>query len=115
MVNRFATIAVEDLAINRLVHNHCLSKSIHDAAWGEFATILSSKAESAGRKYIAVNPAYTSQDCSACGHRQVMPLVERVYRCSCCGVHLDRDLNAALNIRALGQQSLDSGPRSSRL
>ena len=115
LVNRFGVLAIEDLSISRMVHNHCLSKSIMDAAWGQFSEILSSKAASAGRECIKVNPAYTSQDCSGCGHRQAMPLAERVYRCSCCGLHLDRDLNAALNIRARGQPSLDSGPRSPRL
>jgi len=64
------------------------------------------KAEEAGRRYVAVNPAYTSQDCSRCHHRQVMPLSERTYHCPCCLLSLDRDLNAALNIRAVGLHSL---------
>ena len=106
IVNRFQVIAVEDLAVNRMVHNHCLAKSIHDVAWSQFTTCLSYKAENAGRSFVAVNPAYTTQDCSRCGHRQTVPLGERVYSCSCCGLHLDRDLNASLNIRALGLQSL---------
>lgn len=115
LVNRFGTLAVEDLSVNRMVHHHCLAKSIHDAAWGQFAQVLASKAESAGRQYVAVNPAYTSQDCSQCGHRQVMPLDKRVFDCPCCGAHLHRDLNASLNILALGQQSLGLASRSSRL
>jgi transposase len=53
-----------------------------------------------------VNPAYTSQTCSTCGHRQKMPLDVRVFDCPCCHVQLDRDLNAALNIRSLGLQAL---------
>ncbi|MGH2583278.1 MAG: RNA-guided endonuclease InsQ/TnpB family protein, partial [Dehalococcoidia bacterium] len=97
------------------VHNHCLAKSIHDAAWGRFTAILSDKAACAGRRFITVNPAYTSQSCSRCGHRQHMSLSERVYQCPRCGLHLDRDHNAALNIAALGQQSLGLVPRSSRL
>jgi putative transposase len=102
LVNRFQVIAVEDLSVNRMVHNHCLAKSISDAAWAAFAAMLSFKAAWAGRSFIAVNPAYTSQDCSACGHRQKMPLSDRVYRCPCCGLDMDRDHNAALNILALG-------------
>jgi putative transposase len=102
LVNRFQVIAVEDLSVNRMVHNHCLAKSISDAAWAAFAAMLSFKAAWAGRSFIAVNPAYTSQDCSACGHRQKMPLSDRVYRCPCCGLEMDRDYNAALNILALG-------------
>lgn len=106
LVNRFQVIAVEDLAVNRMVHNHCLAKSIMDAAWSQFTACLSYKAENAGRSFVAVGPAYTTQDCSRCGHRQVMPLSERVYRCPCCRLELDRDHNASLNIRALGLQSL---------
>jgi putative transposase len=106
IINRFQVIAVEDLSINRMVHNHCLAKSISDAAWAEFASIVSVKAEWAGRSFIAINPAYTSQDCSRCGYRQKMPLSERTYVCSCCHLELDRDLNAALNILRLGLQAL---------
>jgi putative transposase len=106
IVDHFGVICVEDLHVNRLVHNHCLSKSIYDASWSEFFSKLSCKAEEAGRKYVAVNPAYTSQDCSRCHHRQVMPLSERTYHCPCCLLICDRDLNAALNIRAVGLHSL---------
>jgi len=53
---------------------------------------------------VKVNPAYTSQTCSGCGHRQKMPLAQRVYRCPCCKLEIDRDHNAALNILALGLQ-----------
>jgi putative transposase len=106
IVDRFGVICVEDLHVNRMTHNHCLAKSIHDAAWSAFFSQLSSKAEEAGRTYAAVNPAYTSQDCSRCKHRQYMPLSERVFDCPCCHLHIDRDLNAALNIRAVGLHSL---------
>jgi putative transposase len=106
IVNTFGIIAVEDLTVNRMLHNHCLAKSIADAAWSAFFAQLSSKAEEAGRVFIKVNPAYTSQTCSQCGHRQKMPLSERVYHCPCCLLSLDRDLNASLNILALGLQGL---------
>ena len=109
IVNTFDLIAVEDLSVNRMVHNHCLAKSIHDVAWSQFASLLSYKAAWAGRKYVAVNPAYTSQDCSSCGHRKTdLSLADRTYTCPCCGVVLDRDYNASLNILRLGQQSLAS-------
>jgi putative transposase len=104
IVNRFGVICVEDLHVNRLAHTHCLAKSIIDASWSEFFSKLACKAEEAGRTYIAVNPAYTSQTCSRCGHRQPLPLSERIFDCPCCHLHLDRDLNAALNILALGRQ-----------
>ncbi len=108
IVNTFDLIAVEDLAVNRMTHTHCLAKSIHDAAWSQFTSLLAYKAAWAGRRYVAVNPAYTSQDCSRCGHRQKLSLSDRTYTCLCCGLLLDRDLNASLNILRLGQQSLAS-------
>jgi putative transposase len=108
IVNACDLIAVEDLSVNRMTHTHCLAKSIHDAAWSQFTTLLAHKAAWAGRQYVAVNPAYTSQDCSQCGHRQVLSLSDRIYTCPCCGVVLDRDYNATLNILRLGQQSLAS-------
>ncbi len=115
LVNRFGVIAVEDLAVHRMVHNHCLAKSIQDAAWSQFATFLAYKAAWAGRQFVAVNPAYTSQDCARCGHRQKKTLAERVHQCACCGLTLDRDHNAALNILRLGLQSLGRVPRSPSL
>jgi putative transposase len=107
-VDTFDLIAVEDLAVNRMMHNHCLAKSIHDAAWSQFTDLIAYKAVWAGRRFVAVNPAYTSQDCSQCGHRQTLSLSDRTYTCPCCGVVLDRDFNASLNILRLGQQSLAS-------
>jgi putative transposase len=106
IVNRFQIIAVEDLSVNRMVHHHRLAKSIRDAAWATFIAMLSVKAAWAGRSFIAVNPAYTSQDCSRCGHRQKLSLSDRVYRCPCCGLERDRDHNAALNILAFGLQAI---------
>jgi len=106
VVNAFGLICVEDLTVNRLVHNHCLAKSISDAAWSAFFSQLASKAAEAGYQLLKVNPAYTSQDCSRCHHRQKMPLSERTYHCPCCLLSIDRDLNAALNIKALGLQSV---------
>jgi putative transposase len=108
IVNHFDVIAIEGLSVNRMMHTHCLAKSIADAAWTQFATSLSHKAAWAGRSYVAVNPAYTSQDCSGCGHRQKLSLSDRIYACPCCGLVLDRDLNAARNLLALGRQCLAS-------
>jgi len=105
IVNRFQVIVVEDLSVNRMVHHPCLAKSISDAAWAAFAAQLSFKAAWAGRTFIAVNPAYTSQDCSRCGQRRNVSLSERTFRCPCCGLELDRDHNAARNILTLGLQS----------
>ena len=115
VVNRFDVIAVEDLSVNQMVHNHCLAKSIQDAAWSQFTAHVAYKAAYAGRQYVAVNPAFTSQDCSQCGHRHKKTLAERLHQCVCCGLTLDRDHNAALNIKRLGLQALGLVPRSSGL
>jgi putative transposase len=106
MVNRFGFIFVEDLNVNRMMHNHCLAKSIADAAWSGFFGQLSSKAAEAGRVFVKVNPAYSSQDCSRCGHRQKLALSSRIYRCPCCHLEIHRDLNSSLNLLAVGLYSI---------
>ena len=113
IVNRFGVIAVENLSVRNMLGNHCLAKSIADASWSQFRSVLTSKAESAGRKVLAVNPAYTSQDCSGCGYRPdglegrtKKKLSDRWHLCPMCGLSVDRDTNAAVNILALGQQSV---------
>jgi putative transposase len=107
IISRFGFLAVENLEVNRMLHNHCLAKSISDAAWSLFFTLLFFKAACAGRTIIRVNPAYTSQTCSRCGHRQKLSLGERIFCCPCCTLEIDRDHNAALNILriGLGQQT----------
>ncbi|MEP6774969.1 MAG: transposase [Chloroflexota bacterium] len=116
IVNRFGLIAVEDLEVNRMLHNRCLAKSISDAAWSGFGQLISMKAEWAARKYVAVNPAYTSQTCSGCGHRLAtdkrLSLSEREFDCPCCALHIDRDLNASVNILALGLQRIGTPVRA---
>jgi len=101
LVNGFGVIAVEKLNVKGMVKNHHLAKSISDAAWSMFRTVLTHKAESAGHEVIAVNPAYTSQDCHACGYRAKKKLSERWHLCPMCSASLDRDTNAAINILAL--------------
>jgi putative transposase len=102
IVREFDTIAVEDLKIKGMVKNHRLAKSISDAGWGQFTKILTSKAESAGRKVIKVSPSYTSQDCSKCGARVHKTLATREHRCIRCGLVAHRDHNAAINIERRG-------------
>ncbi len=98
LVNRFGVIAVEKLNVKGMVKNHNLAKSISDASWSMFRSVLAHKAESAGREICAVNPAYTSQDCHACGYRAKKKLSERWHNCPMCTASLDRDTNAAINI-----------------
>jgi putative transposase len=98
LVQRFGFIAVEALVVRNLLKNPRLAKSIADVSWSMFFTRLLAKAEEAGRQVVRVNPAYTSQTCSGCSHRQPMPLSVRVYECPHCGLVIHRDHNASLNI-----------------
>jgi putative transposase len=102
----FDRMAVEDLAGNRLPHHPCLATRIQDVAWSQVADLLSYTAAWAGRRSVAVKPASTTQDCSPGGQRQARSLSDRTSRCPCCGVILDRDLNAAQNMLRVGRQSL---------
>ncbi len=93
-------IAFENLKIRNLVRNRHLSKSISDAAWGRFRTWLTYYGQVHDIPVIAVEPAFTTQDCSACGHRVKKSLSVRTHMCSRCGLVMDRDHNAAVNILA---------------
>ncbi len=104
IVNRHSFIAVEKLDIKEMQKNRRLSKSIADVAWSLFRHCLKYKAEEAGIGFKAVDPKHTSQDCSACGHREKKPLSQRVHHCKVCGYTTDRDHNAAINILTLGLQ-----------
>jgi IS605 OrfB family transposase len=81
-----------------------LNKSIQDAGWRQFLSILTFKAACAGKRVETVNPAYTSQDCSGCGERIQKSLSMRTHVCTNCGLILDRDENAARNIQWRGQR-----------
>jgi len=97
------TIYLEDLRVANMVRNPHLAKSISDAGWAAFRTILEAKAACAGRRVVAVPPAYTTQDCSGCGTRIPKSLSMRTHVCTSCGLVLDRDENAARNIQWAGQ------------
>jgi putative transposase len=93
----------EDLQVRNMVKSHSLAKSISDAGWAAFLTILGYKAACAGRRVAAVDPAFTSQMCSGCGAMVSKGLSVRWHACPECGVSLHRDQNAAKNIEWLGQ------------
>ena len=103
----YTSFAVEALHIQNMVKNHNLAQSIQNASWNRFIQMLSYKAESAGMKVIKADPRNTSKECSNCGNIQDMPLSIREYNCSRCGMRLDRDINASINIlkrATLGQR-----------
>jgi putative transposase len=101
LVNSHSLIALEDLQSQEMAGQQ-YGKSINDAGWGEFIGMLSYKAESAGSKIMLVNPENTTKRCSKCGNIQDMPPEIRVYDCSDCGMKMNRDFNAAINILASG-------------
>ena len=104
-------IAIEDLQIQNMVKSHCLSKSIMDGGWGYFAKRLSDKAVEAGREVVRVNPAYTSKSCSGCGTIfGDLDLSVRWIDCDC-GVSMNRDVNAAINISKKALQKRGGQPR----
>ncbi|WP_406660808.1 transposase [Methanolobus sp. ZRKC3] len=98
LVDRFDRIVFEDLNIQNMVKNHHLAKSISDVAWGQLIQMTKSKAEEAGKYVELVNPYNTSQKCSSCGSIVKKGLSVRVHKCPDCGLVLDRDHNAAINI-----------------
>ncbi|MCC5601432.1 RNA-guided endonuclease InsQ/TnpB family protein [Nostoc favosum] len=106
LLSKYDVVVHEDLNVKGLVMSR-QALSMHDAGWSSFLSILSNKAENAGLLVIAVNPKNTSQDCSSCGMKVPKKLHERWHSCQC-GCSLDRDHNAAINIknRALGHRVL---------
>jgi putative transposase len=109
LVSTNAFIAVEDLDTQEMIENGStgLSKSIHDAGWAQFLAILSCKAEEAGRTFVKVPAQGTSSTCFQCGTYRKKALSERTHRCPC-GLVLDRDIHASLNILRLGRSLRDS-------
>ena len=98
LIQNYDRIVLENLRIKNMVRNRHLSKSILDAGWGYLAQRLSHKAECAGREIVFVNPAYTSKTCSGCGSLfENFSLATRWINCGC-GLSLNRDHNAAINI-----------------
>ena len=105
-VDRFGMIAFENLHILNMLQNHCLAKSISDAAWNQLIVYTTYKAGNAGRVVVSVDPRNTSQMCSGCGTLVEKSLSVRVHVCPVCGLVMDRDENAANNILRLGLESL---------
>lgn len=100
LISSHDVIAYESLQIRNMVRNRRLAKSIQDAGWGIFLRWVKYYATLHGIAVIAVEPAYTSQQCSACGRMVKKTLSIRTHVCPGCGVVLNRDHNAALNILA---------------
>lgn len=111
LINENQVICVESLKVKNMIRNPKLSKAIADAGWGEFVRQLAYKAEWAGRSLVAIDQWFpSSKRCSDCGHTlPSLPLSVRKWDCPECGAHLDRDQNAAINIKAAGLAVLALG------
>ena len=102
LAKKYSLIAVEDLNLSFMTRSGNLSLSAHDASLGMFRQMIQYKVENTGAEVVGVNPRNTSQTCSGCGVIVAKGLNVRVHHCPDCGVELDRDVNAARNILALG-------------
>ena len=98
LVDAFGLIKVENLHILNMVKNHYLAKAILDAAWGMLFLYIAYKAAEAGSRFEKVDPKGTTIDCSRCHKPVPKTLAIRVHRCPFCGMNMDRDQNAAINI-----------------
>lgn len=96
--SRYDTIFLERLNTLNMVKNHRVARHILDSGWGTFRAMLEYKA----KMVIEVKPAYTSIDCSRCGNRVPKSLAVRIHRCDKCGLAINRDYNASLNILQRG-------------
>ncbi|MGB3206280.1 MAG: RNA-guided endonuclease TnpB family protein [Crinalium sp.] len=99
LAKNHSQVVIEDLNVSGMLKNHKLARAIADCGFGEFRRQLEYKCQWYGCELVIVDRFYpSSQLCSNCGQQQKMPLKERVYNCSSCGLCLDRDLNAAINL-----------------
>ena len=104
LARNYSVVCVEDLNVAGMVKNHSLARSLSDAALGEFRRQLEYKAARSGAVLRVVDRWYrSSKTCSQCGSvKAKLSLAERTYKCDSCGLVLDRDLNAAINIKVAG-------------
>lgn len=108
LVNRFDAVCIEDLNMKSM--SQCLNfgKSVHDNGWGTFTNFLGYKLSQNGKQLIMIGKWYpSSKTCSNCGSiKEKLKLSERVYNCENCGLSIDRDYNASINIKRVGMTQL---------
>ncbi|MBA7555907.1 IS200/IS605 family transposase ISMac7 [subsurface metagenome] len=109
MITKYDGVVLEDLNVKGMMKNHLLAKSIADVSWSEFTRQLEYKAKWNFKYFILIERFEpTSKTCSNCGHIQDMPLSKRQFNCPDCGISIDRDLNASINICRLGQSRINA-------
>ncbi len=106
VIQKSDLLAIENLKVRNMAQNHKLAKSINDASWRKFREWLEYFGSVYGVPVIAVNPSYTSINCSNCGETVVKTLSTRTHSCHACSYVADRDKNASRNILKLGLKQL---------
>jgi len=111
LINDNQVVCVESLKVKNMIRNPKLSKLIADASWGHFVAMLEYKANWSGRTLVAIDSFFpSSKRCSCCGHiNDSLALDDREWTCPSCSALLDRDTNAAVNIKAAGLAVLACG------
>ena len=109
LTKTYTFIAIENLNTNGMVKNHNLAKAIMNQGWGELKRQLEYKSKRTGTTLVTVDRWFASSKiCSSCGHKNNdLKLSQRYWFCPCCHVYLDRDLNAAINIKREGLATLN--------
>jgi len=106
LVQNYDVISVEDLNVSGMMKNRKLSKAVADVGIFELNRQIEYKAQWYGKEVVKISRWFPStKTCSSCGNVRIMKLSQRVYECEC-GLVMDRDLNAAINIKAAGERQL---------
>ena len=112
LVRRYDTICIEDLNVKGMERNHHIAKSVTDASWGSFVSMLTYKAQWNNKKVVKIDRFFpSSQTCNVCGYinKQTKDLSVREWDCPVCHTHHNRDVNAAINILKLGLNNTSAG------
>ena len=117
LVSNYDIICIEDLNASGMLKNHNLASSISDASFSMFRSQLEYKCDWYGKELIVIDRFYpSSKTCSYCGWKNDdLKLSDRVFKCENCGIELDRDLNAAINIQRVGVDILSNRTQSSEV
>ncbi len=101
IVNRASAIGIETLQVMNILKNRKLAKALSDSGLGGFLSKLKTKAEARGIPITVADQFFaSSKTCSSCGHKKKdLQLKDRTYHCSHCGISIDRDVNAAINLK----------------
>jgi len=104
----YNAVVIEDLNMKGMSQALNFGKSVGDNGWGMFLRMLEYKLMFLGKQFLKIDKWFpSSKTCSKCGNiKEELKLSERSYKCECCGIEIDRDYNAALNIKNIGKEML---------